>query len=154
MAMLSFRIIAFAIDKVSKRNNNNYMTESLENYLETISFLSDEGEVRVTDIASRINVRKPSVLTALKSLEEQGSLEHQRYGTVSLTEKGKREAAALRERHQFLTSFLRDLLGVTPEIAEADACKMEHLLSKETMQKMKVFVLKIQKNDAATNGAD
>ncbi|MDR0312222.1 MAG: metal-dependent transcriptional regulator [Treponema sp.] len=130
------------------------MTESLENYLETISFLSDDGEVRVTDIASRLRVRKPSVLTALKNLEEQGLLEHQRYGTVFLTAKGKIEAQAIRDRHQFLTSFLRDLLGVAPETAEADACKMEHLLSKETMQKMKNFVIKTKKNNAANTGAD
>jgi DtxR family Mn-dependent transcriptional regulator len=143
-----------ALTKLPKLIKNNRMTESLENYLETISFLSDDGAVRVTDIASRIKVRKPSVLTALKNLEEQGLLEHQRYGTVFLTAKGITEAKAIRERHQFLTSFLRDFLGVAPEIAEADACKMEHLLSKETMQKIKSFVIKTQKNNAANTSAD
>jgi DtxR family Mn-dependent transcriptional regulator len=143
-----------ALTKGVNLNKNKLMTESLENYLETISFLSDDGAVRVTDIASRLKVRKPSVLTALKNLEEQGLLEHQRYGTVFLTAKGKTEANAIRDRHLFLTSFLRDLLGVTPETAEADACKMEHLLSKETMQKMKNFVIKTKKNNAANNSAD
>jgi len=101
------------------------MTESLENYLEMIGFLNDEGEIRVTDIASRLDVSKPSVLTALKTLEEQGFLEHQHYGTISLTKKGMSEARAIRERHQLLTSYLKDILGVSAEIAEKDACKME-----------------------------
>ncbi|MDR2739975.1 MAG: metal-dependent transcriptional regulator [Treponema sp.] len=113
------------------------MTQSLEDYLEMVSFLSDEGEVRVTDIASRLGVSKPSVLTALKTLEEQGLLEHQRYRTVSLTPKGVVWASEIRERHNFLTTFLRDIIGVSAEIAEEDACKMEHILSEETLRKMK-----------------
>ncbi|MDR1956360.1 MAG: metal-dependent transcriptional regulator [Treponema sp.] len=118
------------------------MTQSLEDYLEMVSFLSDEGEVRVTDIAVRLGVSKPSVLTALKVLEDQGLLEHERYRTVSLTEKGVFQAAAIRKRHSFLTAFLRDTIGVNPETAEKEACKMEHLLSEETLEKMKAFVKK------------
>ncbi|MDL2229215.1 metal-dependent transcriptional regulator [Treponema sp. OttesenSCG-928-L16] len=113
------------------------MTQSLEDYLEMVSFLSDEGEARVTDIASRLHVSKPSVLTALKVLEEQGLLEHERYRGVSLTEKGRIRAAEIRERHDFLTAFLRDVVGVSPVTAEEDACKMEHILSEETIDKMK-----------------
>jgi DtxR family Mn-dependent transcriptional regulator len=115
------------------------MTQSLEDYLEMVSFLADEGEVRVTDIASRLGVSKPSVLTALKVLEEQGLLEHERYSHVSLTSKGIAQAADIRERHYFLTSFLRDTIGVSPETAEKDACKMEHVLSEETLKKMKLL---------------
>jgi DtxR family Mn-dependent transcriptional regulator len=115
------------------------MTQSLEDYLEMVSFLSDEGEVRVTDIATRLGVSKPSVLTALKTLEEQGLLEHERYKTVSLTKKGGVLASEIRERHFFLTAFLRDILGVNAEIAEKDACKMEHLLSDETLIKMRAL---------------
>ncbi|MDR0629561.1 MAG: metal-dependent transcriptional regulator [Treponema sp.] len=118
------------------------MTQSLEDYLEMVSFLSDEGEVRVTDIATRLGVSKPSVLTALKVLEEQGLLEHERYRRVSLTEKGVMQASEIRNRHSFLTLFFRDIIGVNPDTAEKDACKMEHLLSEETLQKMKVFAQK------------
>lgn len=116
------------------------MSQSLEDYLEMVSFLSDEGDVRVTDIASRLGVSKPSVLTALKILEGQGLLEHERYRTVSLTLEGKRQAADIRERHRFLTVFLRDIIGVNGEIAEKDACKMEHLLSLETLKKIRSMV--------------
>jgi DtxR family Mn-dependent transcriptional regulator len=115
------------------------MTQSLEDYLEMVSFLADDGEVRVTDIASRLGVSKPSVLTALKSLEDQGLLEHERYRTVTLTKKGGLLAADIRERHYFLTAFLRDVLGVSAETAEKDACKMEHFLSEETLKKIRAL---------------
>jgi DtxR family Mn-dependent transcriptional regulator len=115
------------------------MTQSLEDYLEMVSFLADEGEVRVTDIASRLGVSKPSVLTALRSLEEQGLLEHERYRTVTLTRKGRAAAAEIRERHNFLTIFLRDIMGVSAETAEKDACQMEHFLSEETLKKMQAL---------------
>ncbi|MHC6202273.1 metal-dependent transcriptional regulator [Breznakiellaceae bacterium SP9] len=116
------------------------MTQSLEDYLEMVSFLADEGEVRVTDIASRLDVSKPSVLTALKTLEDRGLLEHQRYSTVSLTPKGINLAAEIRDRHTLLTQFLKTIVGVSDETAEKDACKMEHLLSEETLQKMKELI--------------
>jgi DtxR family Mn-dependent transcriptional regulator len=112
------------------------MTESLEDYLEMVSFLSDEGEVRVTDVASRLNVSKPSALNAIKNLEEQGFLEHERYQGVSLTPRGKQRAAEIRKRHHFLTDFLVKVVRVSPQTAERDACKMEHVLSPETLKKM------------------
>lgn len=115
------------------------MTQSLEDYLEMVSFLADDGEVRVTDIAARLHVSKPSVLTALKLLEDQGLVEHERYRTVSLTQRGVLRAAEIRDRHSFLTHFLHDVVGVSADIAEKDACKMEHLLSEETLSKMKIF---------------
>ncbi|MDR1637862.1 MAG: metal-dependent transcriptional regulator [Treponema sp.] len=121
------------------------MTQSLEDYLEMVSFLADEGEVRITDIAARLGVSKPSVLTALRTLEERGLLEHERYRTVSLTRKGAVQAAEIRDRHSFLTSFLRDVVGVNAEVAEKDACKMEHLLSEETLKKMKALAKTIKK---------
>jgi DtxR family Mn-dependent transcriptional regulator len=116
------------------------MTQSLEDYLEMVSFLADEGEVRVTDIAARLKVSKPSVLTALRTLEEQGYLDHERYRTVSLTPKGVVRAREIRDIHNLLTVFLQDVVGVNPETAEKDACKMEHLLSEETLKKIKSLV--------------
>jgi DtxR family Mn-dependent transcriptional regulator len=120
------------------------MTQSLEDYLEMVSFISDDGAVRVTDIASRLGVSKPSVFAALKILEEQGFLKHERYSSVSLTRKGAKKAAEIRDRHSFLTDFLEQVVGVTPETAEKDACKMEHLLSKETLDKIKSIVCKAE----------
>jgi DtxR family Mn-dependent transcriptional regulator len=114
------------------------VTQSQEDYLEMVSFLSDEGEVRVTDIASRLNFSKPAVSVALKILEEQNLVQHQRYKKVSLTEKGQALAASIRERHNLIKEFLFKNLCVSEEIAEQDACKMEHILSEETMGKIKL----------------
>ncbi|MCL2191484.1 MAG: metal-dependent transcriptional regulator [Treponema sp.] len=116
------------------------MTQSLEDYLEMVSFLDDEGPVRVTDIAARLGVSKPSVLAALRALGSQGFLEHERYRTVFLTDLGRRQAALIRERHSMLTSFLRDVIGVSADTADSDACKMEHHLSAETLDKMRDMV--------------
>ncbi|MDR0400677.1 MAG: metal-dependent transcriptional regulator [Treponema sp.] len=122
------------------------MTQSLEDYLEMVSFLADEGEVRVTDIAVRLKVSKPSVLTALRILEQQGYLDHERYRAVRLTPAGVVRAREIRDRHSLLTVFLQDVVGVNPEIAEKDACKMEHLLSDETLKKIKTLVKAKKKN--------
>jgi len=121
------------------------MTQSLEDYLEMVSFLSDNGEVRVTDIASRLEVSKPSVLSALRTLEEQGLIRHERYRTVSLTNKGVHRAELIRERHNFLTDFLSDIVGVSGENAEKDACRIEHHLSDETLEKMRLMVISKKK---------
>ncbi|MDR2552969.1 MAG: metal-dependent transcriptional regulator [Treponema sp.] len=112
------------------------MTESLEDYLEMVSFLSDDGAVRVTDIAARLGVSKPSVLSAVKTLEKQGLVEHGHYQGVSLTQRGRQKAAEIRKRHHFLTDFLVRVVGVNAQTAERDACKMEHVLSPETLKKM------------------
>ncbi|MDR3275779.1 MAG: metal-dependent transcriptional regulator [Treponema sp.] len=116
------------------------MTQSLEDYLEMVSFLADEGPVRVTNIAARLGVSKPSVLRALKTLEEQGLLTHERYQGVVLSERGETASADIRGRHWALTSFLTDVVGVGPVAAEKDACQMEHFLSPETLQKMKAMI--------------
>jgi DtxR family Mn-dependent transcriptional regulator len=113
------------------------MTESQEDYLEMISFLSDTGKVRVTDIARRLGVSKPSVLTALKSLEEKALINHEKYGRVLLTEKGKGLAVEIREKHELLKKFLRLKLDVSEANAEKDACRMEHILSEETFEMIK-----------------
>jgi DtxR family Mn-dependent transcriptional regulator len=112
------------------------MTQSMEDYLEMVSFLADEGSVRVTDIAARLGFTKPSVHAALKALEERGLIEHERYGDVMLTEKGRMLASEIRERHDLIKNFLINALGVSAETAEKDACKMEHILSEETLKKM------------------
>ena len=118
------------------------MTQSLEDYLKTISILSDEtgGPVRVTDIAARREVSKPSAFTALKVLEERGLVEHGRYRTVTLTKAGNKEAALIRERYALLVVFLRQIVGVSIEQAGKDACLLEHHLSQETISKMKTLV--------------
>lgn len=117
------------------------MTQSLEDYLEMVGFLADEGDgsVRVTDIAAKLSVSKPSVLTALKALEERGYVEHERYRGVTLTPSGRIRSEEIQDRHRFLTAFLRDVVGVPQDIAEKDACRMEHVLSDETLARMRAI---------------
>jgi Mn-dependent transcriptional regulator len=113
------------------------MTESLEMYLETIGLLRERDKVaRVTDIARELGVSKPSVHAALHELEDRGLIEHEHYGEVFLSPAGKAASAEIRRRHGLLTAFLREIVGVGPEIAEQDACRIEHYLSQETMDKI------------------
>jgi DtxR family Mn-dependent transcriptional regulator len=115
------------------------MSPSLENYLKIVGMLSDKGNVRVTDIALSLGVSKPSVFTALKTLEKKGMVEHKRYSFVILTKEGKRRSDEIRNRNTALLAFLQEILGVSGEAAEKDACKMEHILSDETFKKLGVF---------------
>jgi DtxR family transcriptional regulator, Mn-dependent transcriptional regulator len=113
------------------------MTESLEMYLETIGLLRERTKMaRVTDIARELGVSKPSVHAALHELERRGLIEHEHYGEVFLSPAGKDASAEIRRRHGLLASFLRNVVGVGPETAERDACRIEHYLSKETMDRI------------------
>lgn len=111
--------------------------ESAEDYLEAILVLSGQGGgVRSVDIASMLAVSKPSVSHAMKLLREDGYIAMDRYGTVTLLDKGMEIAEQVYERHNVLTKMLEGL-GVSSEVARADACKIEHDLSAESFQKIK-----------------
>ena len=111
--------------------------ESAEDYLEAILVLSKQGGgVRSVDIASMLGVSKPSVSHAMKLLREDGYIAMGRYGTVTLLEKGEEIAVRIYERHQVLTKMLEGL-GVSEEVAKADACKLEHDISDESFEKIK-----------------
>ncbi len=113
------------------------LTESLEMYLETIVRLERrEGKARVTDMARELGVSKPSVHIALHELENRGLAEHERYGAILLTPSGRAAAEEIARRHGILTEYLSRVLGVSPETAERDACRIEHYLSKETMERI------------------
>lgn len=111
--------------------------ESAEDYLEAILRLSQKGGgVRSVDIATMLSVSKPSVSHAMKLLREDGYIAMDRYGTVTLLDKGAEIANRIYERHTVLTTMLESL-GVTSEIARADACKMEHDISDESFARIK-----------------
>lgn len=111
--------------------------ESGEMYLETILILSHKlGAVRSLDVANYMNFSKPSVSRAVGILKTNGYLLMDKSGFLTLTESGKAVAETIYERHVLLTKFLT-ALGVDPEIAAEDACKMEHDISEETFAAMK-----------------
>ena len=111
--------------------------ESAENYLEAILSLHEtHGLVRSIDIANHLHFSKPSVSVAMKKLRESGYIEMDKEGFISLLPAGEEIARRIYERHKLLTEFFIRL-GVDPEVAAADACKVEHDLSDETFQKIK-----------------
>ncbi|MCI6859299.1 MAG: metal-dependent transcriptional regulator [Eubacterium sp.] len=119
------------------REKNN---ESAENYLETILILSKKlPVVRSVDIANHLDYKKSSVSIAMKNLREKNHITVTDAGYIYLTESGKAIAEMIYERHQLLTSCLRRL-GVDSEIAEKDACKIEHVISKESFEAIKKYV--------------
>ncbi len=116
---------------------------SMEDYLEAISHASNEkGFARVRDIRELMNVKTPSVTGAVRLLAKNGYLTHEKYGYIELTAKGKKAAEEIKRKHALLKSFLEDILKVSSDTAEADACKMEHVLSKETFDLLTKFVEK------------
>ena len=120
-------------------SGNRQLTGSREDYLETIYNLIEENTVaRVKDIATKLNVRKPSVHSAINELKKHGFVEQEPYGYITLTKLGLAEAKKVAKRHKILHDFLV-LLGVPTQIAERDACVMEHFLSKETYAAIEKF---------------
>lgn len=114
--------------------------ESAENYLEAILVLSlNNPSVRSVDIAAQLNFSKPSVSVAMKNLRENGYISVSPEGRITLTEKGREIAEAVYEKHTLLTKWLV-FLGVDPETAAADACKIEHVISSESFEAIKKHV--------------
>ena len=111
--------------------------ESAENYLEAILILNRRnGDVHAIDIAAELNFSKPSVSIAMKKLRENGYVEINELGHITLTPAGQEIAERIYERHTFLSAWLIDL-GVDPMVAAEDACKIEHDISEETFQCLK-----------------
>lgn len=108
--------------------------KSAEDYLESMLVLKEKnGYIRSVDIATHLGVTKPSVSNAMKRLREEGYIEMNRSGFITVTEKGMEIADKIYTRHKKLTSYFITL-GVDPEIAEEDACKIEHDISDQTFE--------------------
>ena len=125
--------------------------ESAENYLETILVLQKRhGHVRSIDIANELSFSKPSVSVAMKNLRLNGLIEIDEDGIITLQEAGRDIAERIYERHTLLTQWLEQL-GVRPEIAAEDACRMEHVISAETFAALKAHAA-MQGRSAAEEG--
>lgn len=113
--------------------------ESAENYLETILILGHKlPVVRSVDIATELGFKKSSVSVAMKNLREKGHITVTDAGYIYLTDEGKAIAEMIYERHGILTRCLT-ALGVSEKTAEEDACKIEHVISKESFQAIKLY---------------
>jgi len=117
------------------------LSENLEDYLEAISSLSSEtGTARPTDIANAMSVKKPSVTAALNALAERGLVEYEKYRPVTLTKDGLAVAQNVRRKHNLLSNFFTEILGVNATEADLAACKMEHALNDSIMRKLVKFL--------------
>lgn len=117
-----------------------HTNESAENYLETILILSKRlPVVRSVDIATELGFKKSSVSVAMKNLREKSHIVVSKEGYITLTETGREIAEMIYERHELLTSWLTRL-GVDEKIAAEDACRIEHVISKESFEAIKIHV--------------
>lgn len=117
--------------------------ESGENYLETILLLHEKsGYVRAVDVANELNFSKPSISRALGILKSAGLVRIEPSGNIILTDEGKRRAEAVYERHQVISSFLKSTLGLSQDTAAADACRIEHIISDEAFDRIRLYVEK------------
>ena len=125
-----------------------FLSSSLEDYLEAIYNLVNENKVaRSKDIASNLNVSRASVTGALKNLALKGLINYDPYQFITMTKKGEFLAKKIVRRHEILKEFLIDVLSVDPELADESACKMEHAISGEVIDKLLFFAKFIKYNE-------
>jgi len=117
------------------------LSESMEDYLETILILEKEFKVaRVKDIADRLGILRGSVTSALKQLAEKDLINYQPYSYITLTKKGVTIARRVAKRHEIISTFLQDVLLLDPEKAEANACRMEHAMDDSAIDRLVQFI--------------
>ena len=116
------------------------MTQSLEDYLEAVYMLiSEDRPAQVRDVAKMLSVKMPSVVKAIHELKRLGLVVQKPYANIELTEKGGRVARQVLGRHKLIRTFLMKL-GVSRRHADKDACLMEHILSAETIDRIRTYV--------------
>ncbi|MDD5700688.1 MAG: metal-dependent transcriptional regulator [Dehalococcoidales bacterium] len=116
-------------------------TASTEDYLKAIKLLAKERDtVRVTDISRVLNIKAPSVTQALMKLTKAGLVRHKKYQGVELTKEGDIIARDVNLRHETIRRFLIWILNIDPDIAEQDACGMEHTLSADSLKRLAKFI--------------
>ena len=117
------------------------MTEGLQDYLEAILLCEKEHRfVRTKHLAERLGVKSPSVHAAVKELTRLGLVEHESYGHIELTLEGRREAELVYSRHKTLYRFFTDILGLPRDLAENNACGIEHHLDEITLKRLTRFL--------------
>lgn len=122
--------------------------ESAENYLETILIISQrKGEVRSIDIVNELEFSKPSVSIAMKNLRENGYINVDKDGYITLTDMGLEIAEKMYERHTLISHCLT-IMGVDPKVAVEDACRIEHVISAESFDAIKKYAVKLENHKA------
>ena len=137
------------VNRIARNTMAEKLSESLEDYLETIAHLIEiEGHAHTKKIAESLNVKMPSVTAALKQLANLGYIHYSTHFPVELTVEGKRIADEVIRRHEVLTRFFAGILGLNSQQASETACRMEHLVDDSTIERFVLF------SDALTKRAD
>lgn len=137
MSEVSNKKVAMAVKNTIKKA----LSANMEDYLETIYVLDQKSEtVRIRDISALMDVKKSSVNNAVKVLSEKALVRHEKYGYVVLTAKGRKVSKAIKMRHDLLVRFLEEILGIDKEIAMEDACRIEHVISAVTNDRLRKFI--------------
>ena len=118
------------------------VSKSHEDYLEAVIMLGGtvEQPVRSVDIAKQLSVSKASVNKAIGLLKEKGLVDQPYYGDVTLTEEGFEYGSKVYKRHRYLTAFLSNVLGIPVDVAEDEACLMEHAISDDSFEKWVAYI--------------
>ena len=124
--------------------DNHRLSMANEDYLESICRITiaenSSAGIRSVDVADQLNVSKASVNKAISTLKDAGYVEQNRYGRVILTEAGREYASEVWHAHRLIRAFLEEGLGVAPEVANEEACTMEHALSRDTLRRWAKFL--------------
>ena len=121
------------------------LSPSLEDYLEAIYLVKkDKKTVKPIEVARRLNVKKPSVTGAVKKLSKKGFLKYKKYNDINITENGEKIAKEVYKKHKLLLKFFFEILKVKKNIAEEEACKIEHNLSKTTLNQLTKFIESVE----------
>lgn len=120
---------------------NRKLSMSLETYLETIAELQEQfGAVRTSDLADRMGCKRSSVTVALQRLSQKGLINYQIYRPVTLTEEGAKAIEKLSRFHEIIQEFLTEVLVLPGEFSREEACRLEHSMSKQTIERIKQFL--------------
>ncbi len=120
-----------------KRNSHTgKITTPKEDYLKVMLELSNDEGIHSIDIANVLGISKASVSCMMDVLKDEGYVSREKYGAVTLTENGRNIAANVKRRYELLKTFLHNVLGAEATIAAWDACRIEHLISSETTDKI------------------
>lgn len=130
------------LTEVNKKEKNKYMiSKSMEEYIKTMYILKQKnGNIRVTDIAEKMNCSKASVNKAINNLKENGLVNYETYGTIEITDKGEELAQKILESYDIVFLFLKDVLGIEYEKAEKEAESMKLSMSDETINQLAKYV--------------
>lgn len=122
------------------------LSENLEDYLETILELEQSNKVaRAKDIADKLGVKRASVTGALKSLEEKGLVNYEPYSFITLTTEGQEIAERVTRNHEILKKFFTEVLQIDEDVSDETACRMEHAINENSIDRLVSFIDSIQK---------